>query len=454
MKKAIKLIILLLVLAALAVGYFVYSANVEDDSTNDENSNAVDTRVEVLYLDYNTIDSIEYVFEEQTVKLKKVGEVWQWAEDSDFSLEQSYPNDMVDALSSIVADRLIADNLDNEADFGMDTPNFTIKYTVSDGTEYVYTIGDYNQTAEGYYIKSSIQDKIFMTKTNPVTPFVYNVLEMAVIDSFSAPDAESITKVEYVVEGKSNIITKDSTDVLYADPYTYFVFDENGVKKGADGRASSEFISAISSISLGDVLAFKPDQDTLEKYGLGEVKSLRLYIDYEVAVGENNADTSVNVTAKKNCKINIGRYVNEEGKTEYFANVDGSLLLYELRGGEALFGAIEADFESKLVCPVLADGVISFTAEAGEKTKTYTASDLKETEEAATLLNTITSIVSKDAVEGEKGENILKVVFDMGGNTLELNVYKVDETNCIASFCGEEKYVDAEKIQKIIGLIV
>ncbi|MBQ6702609.1 MAG: DUF4340 domain-containing protein [Clostridia bacterium] len=454
MKKAIKLIVLLLVLGGLVAGYFVYTSSTKGDSTENDGENDVNTVIEVLVLDSATVNSIEYVFDEETVKLKKVGDVWQWAEDPDFPLEQSYANDMAASLSNIVANRVIANTLENEADFGMDDPNFTIKYTVSDGTEYVYTMGNYNQAAEGYYIKSSAQDCILMTRTNPVSPFVYTVLEMAVVDSFSAPDAESITKVEYVVEGKSNIITKDSTDVIYSDPYTYFVFDENGVKRGADGKASGEFMSAVSSISLGDVLAFKPDEETLEKYGLGEVKSLCLFIDYEVAVGEDNTDTSVNVTAKKNCKINIGRYVNEEGKTEYFANVDGSLLLYELRGGEELFTALEADFESKLVCPVLADGIVSFTVEAGEKAKTYTASDLEEKEEASTLLNTITSIISKETVEGEKGELVLKAVFDMGGDTLELKVYKVDEQNCIATFCGEDRFVDMEKIQKIIELIV
>ena len=94
------------------------------------------------------------------------------------------------------------------------------------------------------------------------------------------------------------------------------------------------------------------------------------------------------------------------------------------------------------------------TGPAGEKSKTYTASDLEEKEEASTILNTITSIISKETVEGEKGELVLKAVFDMGGDTLELKVYKVDEQNCIATFCGEDRFVDMEKIQKIIELIV
>ena len=451
MKKLIKLIVLLLVLAGMVVGYVLYSGYMAKQEA--ENSDTPkDTTLQVLYLDSETITSIEYVYNEEKVSLKKVGDEWQWTEDAEFPLEQSYPESMLYAVSDIVADRLIAENLDNEADFGMDEPSFTINYSTSGGQSYVYTIGDYNSAAKAYYIKSSAQDKIYMTTDSAVDPFVYYMLEMIEVDTVPTVEAESIKSAEMLVSGKNKVLTTDKAGAdFYADPYTYFYVGEDGVKIAADGQAAAELMSAVAGVKLGDVVAFKPDAETLEKYGLGENKTFVLKVVYNEKVENNSSDTSVNVETEKSYSVNIGKYTTEDGKVEYYVMLDGSKILYELTGGAALFAAMEADFASKLVCPILADDAVSFKIEIGTNVYFYNIADIENNEKLTGIFNSITSISKTGTASGEKGELVLKTTFDMSDKEMVLEIYKYDEENYVVSFDKwDDILVSSEKIDNII----
>ena len=101
MKKGITLIVLLLVLAALIVGYVVYGNYAANQPTDEEPE--TDTTVEILSLDKSSIVSIEYTYENELVSLVKTEDGWQWADDADFSLDQTFPEEMAAALSALTA---------------------------------------------------------------------------------------------------------------------------------------------------------------------------------------------------------------------------------------------------------------------------------------------------------------------------------------------------------------
>lgn len=459
MKKLIKLIVLLVVLAGLVVGYVFLSKHMAKKEAAENAQPEVDTTVTVFTLDSSKVSAIDYVFDGESISLKKADGKWQWADDADFPLDETYPEDMLSVLTSVIADRLIAENLDNEAEFGMDEPNMSVKYSTSDGTEYTYVIGDYNSVSEGYYVKVGTQDKIYMIKdssgSSVIAPFMYYKLEMIKADSIPEPEAERITDVEYVMDGKNYLLTTKSEGAdFYTEPYTYFYVGGDGVKIASDGQAAGELMSAVSSLALGNAVAFKPDAEALANYGLGENSAVALKVVYEEDVTSEGTDTTVNVTKSEDYSLKIGKTTDEEGKVKCYAMLDGSEVVYELDGGEDFFAAISVDFESKLVCPVLADKTLSFKAVIDSKEYVYNMADTESNENIMKVFNAVTALVMQGETENEKGEAVAKFVFSNGNGDLELNIFKLDETNCIAAFDKRDgMLVSVEKVNNIINII-
>lgn len=441
MKKFIKLIVLLVVLAGLVVGYVLYS-NYKAEQEKENTDIPQDTTVNVLSIEETSVTSIEYSYDEEKIMLKKKGDKWLWAEDEDFPLEQSYPEYMLDDLTNIVADRLVAENLDNEADFGMDEPNFVINYSTSNGEEYVYTIGDYNSAAKCYYIKSSVSDKIYMTKKSAVEPFVYYILEMAEVDTIPKFEAEKITSVSTVKEGKKQVITTDRTGAdFYNKPYDYFYVEDNEIKIPADGVATGEFLNAVEALSLGEVVEFKPSDSKISECGLSDTSRIVLRVTYDEEVSADESETSVTVTKSNTFNIYIGKDILDDGKDSYYAMFEGSNFLYELSGGKTLFEKMSVSFMSKLVCPVSADDTVSVKIELGSEVYFYNIDDIKNSEKLTKVFNSLTGIVHygkiRKAPSDMKAELACKVTFDVGDEELVLEVYKREgSSNYNAVFDG------------------
>lgn len=450
-KKGIKLIVLLVILAVCVAGYIVLTQ--VPFSTEEIDLGSDDTSVNVLTVDPATIVSIDYEYDGEAISMKKVDGKWQWSLDADFPLDQSYPEYMLEALSNMVADRLVAENLENEADFGMDEPNFTVNYSTSDGSKYVYTIGSYNSTAECYYFKSSVADKIYMTKDSAVEPFIYYMLEMIEAESLPDVKAERITTLEYTKGGKKYVLTTDDSGVdFYSDPYTFFFVGEDGKKVAADGQGSAEAMSSAAGVALGNVEAFKPTADVLTRCGLNEDNRYEIRVVFEEDVKTEGTDATVTVTKTNEFTLYLGKGTNEDGEEEYYVMLKDSQILYEAFGGEDFFKAVEADLESKLICPVSADDTVSFKVEVGSEVYFYKLADIKDNEKLTGVFNAVTSLTREGIVEGEKGERITKITFDMDGVELVLDVYKYNDECCAVSFDKwDNLLVKAEKIDKIIS---
>ena len=81
-------------------------------------------------------------------------EDWSYAGDSEFPVDQNYPQAMLDALQEVSASVEI-DQPSDLADYGLETPGLTITATGSDGSETVFSIGDENEMTGEYYLSCS-----------------------------------------------------------------------------------------------------------------------------------------------------------------------------------------------------------------------------------------------------------------------------------------------------------
>ncbi len=452
MKKLVKLIVLVVVLGLLIAGYSIYNAYTNNQFEDEEPEE--DLAVEVLKIDTESIVSIEYVFEDEQVVLKKTEEKWQWENDADFPIDQTVANNMAKSLSNIIATRLIAETTEKQADYGLDAPEFTVKFTTKSGQNYDYYIGNYNSVAEGYYAKISGQDKIYLMSNTAKESFLYTVMDMIENDKLPTVDSEKVTLAE--VKGSQNLFITTSNEGadFYSEPYTFFTKNSDNVVSAVDAKAGAEFISAIAELSFDGAIKFKPDNDTLSLYGLSEDKRIQLVVNYDEAVETEESDTNVEVSTSKSYSLYIGKHTNEEGTTGYYAMLEGSNIVYKLKGGEAFYKSLEADFESKLVCPVSKEKALSIKAEIKKSSKvySYTMVDIEKKEELISIYNKLTSLVfSEKKADATKGEIVFTAEFEVSDKTLALNVYKYDDKNYVASFDKfDNMLVSAESVDEVI----
>ena len=437
MKRLIKLIALILVLAALIVAYAVFSNSQKEQPAGDDS--AVDTTVEMLRLDKSSIEHIEYTHDGQTVVLKKNDGVWQDANDAELPLDQSYPETMTNGLAFMYATRVIAETLEKEADYGLDTPSLVVKFQTSGGNSYDYSIGDYNGIVNGYYAKISGQNKIYLVAQNVADPFQYKTLDMIKYDKLPSFEADSIVVASYKTGEKAGFVTTNPDGAeFYAEPYAYFTKDANGNVIAVGGIPGAEYMGAISDLKFGGVECYKPDETKLDEYGLSEAKRLALEVTYKKAVtSEGEGDGTATVQTEESFAVNIGKKTDDLGNTHYFASLEGSNVVHKLENGEELYKSIEADFESKLVCPIYEEYAVSFKSEikGDGSVYFYTVSDLENNKTLKGIFNKITALTfaSKDE-SAEKTELVFTTVFDTGEKELTLNAYKYNDEFYAVSF--------------------
>ncbi len=453
MKRYGKLVILLLVLVALILAYFIYNSYMKKSETDDVT--AEETVLSVLNLSSSKISSIKYLFDEKEVLLVKKEDGWKWADDEEFPIDTSYPETMANALSNITALRLITESSDKFGEYGLDDPCFEVAFETVDGNQYTYTIGDYNSVTDGYYFKLDNSDKVYLSDATIKTPFEYAILDMVEKEEFPVIQYESITSLEYTSQGKKHTVTTDSNGAdFYTDPYMYFLIDENGEVAPADGRLAAELLISTADVTFSDCIVYKPDQETLEMYGLSDEKRSVFDIIYTETIKNDTSGSNVTVSTEKSYSFSVGCYVNEiTGKNAYCAMTEGSDVIYSIseNTGEALFNSIKADLASKYVCPVLSENIISFSVEYQQKRYYSSAADFEKNEEVSDLFTKITALVSEGIGDKPKGELYLKAIFHTGEKEIELNIYKYDDEYYIATFDKwDNMLVSAEKINAVI----
>ncbi len=457
MKRHLKLIILAAVLLALVLAYFIYSASLKNKEA-DEGENTENTVINVLSMYSGEISSIKYLYNEKEITLVKKDNAWKWADDVDFPMNSVYPDSMASALSDITALRVISEDGSKHGEYGLDKPSLEVSFETVDGERYVYSVGDKNVVTGGYYFKLNNSDKVYLSASDLSLPFNYSVYDMMQTDDFPTIKYENIKKVEYVSQGKKQIVTTDKGNAdFFAGIYSYFLVDEKGNTVAADGKSVAELLVAIADLKYEKCESYKPDTSTLEKLGFGDDRRIDFTVTYDEKYEDNTGSANINVSSEKTYSFSFGVYENEETKNKvYCIREKDSLVVYNLSNdvGEKLSRLLNSELESKYVCPVPSEKVDTFTLEVSGKTYSKSADELKNDSTAAGLYNKVISLVSDGKAEKAIGELYLKASFKIGESTLELKVYKYDDSYYVASFDKfDNMLVSSESINAIIDTI-
>ncbi len=286
-KKLGRLAAMLAVCAALAVTYAIVSPLLSED---DSQSGDTEDTANISVTSYNK-DNARYISytnsDGETVGLNfdTASSTWLCADDADYPINQTTAASMASAASSVSAVRELTAP-EAEDSYGLDSPVLTISVAFSDDSTVTYKIGDYNSYSQTYYMSVTGSDSVFAIESSLKTKFSYTLDDLIVLDSLPSGD---LTFKEY------NVTMPDGTENSYSDENLLSLFDELELTGWAD---------------------YKPSDEKKAEYGLDNLSSVKMVVNYDEAKAintEENSDMSnTSVSVSGTYTLTVGAYVLDD----------------------------------------------------------------------------------------------------------------------------------------------
>ena len=150
-------VILVIIVALLGGAYYFVNKSKSTDNSN------TDTTVDNIKLTDFTSDkiaSVTIINSEGTIVIVKDGTGWKLSSPTDLKADASKLSSMVLSTTSMVADKVIADNASDLAQYGLDKP-VLVTVKLNDGTEKTLEIGSQTPTKEAYYVMMKDAAKVY-----------------------------------------------------------------------------------------------------------------------------------------------------------------------------------------------------------------------------------------------------------------------------------------------------
>lgn len=167
-KQKIQLIALILVLAALAGGFFAVRKYKETQAEKPVEEDGI----AVLEVRTEDVINIIYDYEGETYQYEKVDGTWYFAQDHTKNVKQYYLNGMATGASTLIASQVL-EEVKDLSQYGLDTPQQTIIFDTA-VQRFRVNVGDANSLTSSYYIQLPEKpDTVYIVPNTCITRFHY-----------------------------------------------------------------------------------------------------------------------------------------------------------------------------------------------------------------------------------------------------------------------------------------
>lgn len=298
-------------------------------------------------------------------------------------ISSSAVNAAADSVSSIYANRIMAENQDDKAEYGLDKPSITAKVTLRDGGGFTIDIGNIAPDGSGYYATVSDDEKIYLVSAGTVGNF--NTTPEALADTVivTAPTVDDVEKKsdkKYYNEDDGSLETFESIEISgpkYGQTAVITPIDDNefveySIDLGTYSRyADADVVTELFGIMTDglvaiDTYALEPTDAEIKKYGL-DTPELNINIKY--------GTLSTSLKAKMYDKENDYYAVMIGGRDAIYAvTADAlSMLEYGLTDYYYQFVFQEFIYEFKNITVNTPDKTYTFDIEHDSSNDTFTA---------------------------------------------------------------------------------
>lgn len=360
-KKTKRLIIVGVLLTAVIALLLVVTKLMKEDETGQKTQNPVSqTKVK-------DIEGLTYTSEStsgEAISLIRENDIWYYAEDKEFPLDQEYvTNNMVLTAAEATANKTVENPTENLADYGLDNPVVTIVLKKITGDEVKMSIGSYNESVEGYYLKVDGNDNIYLVDGQMVFSFDMSIYEIADKEDYPLVEESSFVHVK-IENGNQTMdlrgeVDEDAQSYLTSDYYyekekTWKISKYGSTYKEGNQTSIKELITQLSLLNYSRMIDYHADEKEMKEFGIDE-DAVRLTVDYQVldettAREVESADGITEIvcdTIDKQYVLRIGDAVGDDGyrDPEYYVSLEGSDVVYTM-SADSLEPIVELDIKS------------------------------------------------------------------------------------------------------------
>lgn len=171
-KQKLQLVILVVLLAALAGGYFGLKQYNKAQSEKPQ-----ETEGEVIVsVAAEDITKFSYDYEDNNYAYEKEDGTWYYTLNHSLNLTQYRIENMLSNVAEIVASQVI-EGVTDMSQYGLDDSSRTISFETA-GESYIFKVGDYNSMASVYYICKPSGTTVYCVPAMTVNAFNTDVLEL------------------------------------------------------------------------------------------------------------------------------------------------------------------------------------------------------------------------------------------------------------------------------------
>ena len=342
MKKFKSIIILLTVLLVLLAVYFFASPMWREDEAADTTA---DQSHQIAAIDHTLLVGLELKHGEENLSfaLNDKATEWNWSEDGDVPLDNMAFANIVTALNNAKSKyKLEGVSSEQLAEYGLDAPSMTVKFSFSDGTAKQFFIGNLNSFNSSYYLsEASAPNTVYMIEAAVKTSLELDIHDFVLEETPPAITEAKILGVKYNNAGnyREFVYYPSGNSSDYTDRYEWYF------RNGLVGMSSlppetplrTDLGDSLSALITG--LAF--DECVALDYTAGDFgfsESKKIVISYNAEEGETG------VLQKKEYVIYLGSQ-REDGSI--YAHTDISKLVYTLSSSDEWLEIIGVE-ETKL----------------------------------------------------------------------------------------------------------
>lgn len=440
-KKRNKVIILLVILVVLLGTYF----GVVKYNKIQEGKEEADEEITVTSIDTDEVTGLTYTSGGTEYSFVKTEDEWKYEQDTSLPINQTSIDNIVSNACALKAERLLVDNLDDVASYGLDNPAYTVKLTVSEGTETIIYIGNQNTATSVYYAYTSDGENIYTIDQSLVSTLGYTLNELITLETIPSMTSSNITDMDFSDTDTSldfDYFGDGNAEYDYSASLVWFL-NSGGATVAADATAISTLQTNISSLAFDTLIKYHATEEDLNIYGLTTPRAsltVKYTTTYEETSEETTEDsteetTTETITVENTFKLNIG---NQDESGNYYVKAEGMNGIYTMSSDtiEYFLDLTKPDFANKSAFNVLKDSIDSINISTGgnswdivlNRETTTDDSGNEETEYSYTvngaeldsdkfdaLYSQLQNLTAESAVEkgsADEGDEYMSIVFN------------------------------------------
>ena len=433
MKRSIKSLILLAVLAIFVGGYLLAGQMSKTEQVSEERGSFALTAKTAADL-----TGLAWTKDETNYHFTKAEDTWANADEPAFPVDQDAVQGLADDLAELTATRRLED-VTELANYGLAEPVFSVTATWSDGSQTTYAMGDETPFDDGYYLSTGESGVVYTVENSLSAAFNKTMTDLAKMEDI--PGAETVTRI--TVGSALDAAWQEISLTINENQHWY-----DAAGQPLDGV--DDLVTAAQDVEWDALVQPVASPEELNAWQVDDASATVIAL-YN---GEEAARTLL-----------IGG-TNDSG--DYYARLPGSSMVYTVTA-DSVSSLLAASNESLLSMALVETGyeqVASAAFTAGEVTYAFQAkaeevaaaadaesAEAEDPNEA--LWSALTAITASGAlVESSTGDVLLTVeVTAASGASTVLTFYEHDVDSYAATMDTRAVLVSADKVDKLIRLL-